>query len=210
MNKDAQVIKLDDAYLTAEELSKYINDRARTLTESLEKTINNMKLHWHGEDATLHINAWIEKYIKVAYHFQELTAIGKVLQNYFVILQTGRAQLGNNKKIGDQNTNKYFYNPITKVEITTEYYYDEQLKNDFITLEEFYDLYKEFVDKVDLNIEKILLNWKIGKLVRAKLIKRYQKSFIYSKDLLVEIDELIMDLAKALQNINKINNETRE
>lgn len=204
---DVQILDLDKAYLTSEELSQYIKENAQKISNDLRITIGNIKIHWKGEDATNHINAWINNYDKVSHHFQELYVISRYLQNYFVIIQTGRNRISEKKGIGTPNTDIYEFNPIQKIDGTSEYYYDEQLKTDHIALQETYNQYNTFVNKVEENMGKILSNWKKGKIGRDQLISKYQNSFMESQTILKEYKELMEDLGKALQNIDRISKE---
>ena len=118
-------------------------------------------------------------------------------------MQIGRSKLSDNAKLGDSITDEYEYNSIKKIEFTFEYYYDEQLKVDFINLYEIYNQYDEFIDKVELNVGEILQNWKVG-IGRKKLVKIYQNAFLYAKNLVVEMDDLLDKLNKSIQNLDSI------
>ena len=167
---DVQILDLDKAYLTSEELSQYIKENAQKISNDLRITIGNIKIHWKGEDATNHINAWINNYDKVSHHFQELYVISRYLQNYFVIIQTGRNRISEKKGIGTPNTDIYEFNPIQKIDGTSEYYYDEQLKTDHIALQETYN--QLTADKERLNNELLQAKQEYDELMQMYELKK--------------------------------------
>ena len=201
---EIQVTKLDKAFKTSQELSKNTIETSKKISQELERIIKNMTIHWQGEDATLHINQWIEEYDKLSTYFTELKKTENYFQDYFVNLQTCRSRTSSNTKVGDIIRDNYEFSSINKIDTTMGYYFDEQLKNDYKSIQEVSKYYDEFINTVDSDTEEIFRNWKIG-IGRKEVGDYYQKISSYSKRISKDIHELNDKLAIAIYNIDKIN-----
>lgn len=201
---EIQVTKLDKAFKTSQELSKNTVETSKKISQEFERIIKNMTIHWQGEDATLHINQWIEEYDKLSTYFTELKKTEDYFQNYFTNLQVCRSKTSSNTKVGDVICDNYEFNSISKIDTTMGYYFDEQLKNDYKSLQEVSKYYDEFISTVDSDTEEIFRDWKIG-IGRKEVGDYCQKVSSYSKRISKDIHELNNKLAIAIYNIDKIN-----
>lgn len=201
---DLQVTKVDKAYATSESLNNKTVKTSTEISQDMERVLNNMKAHWKGEDATLHINEWIDKYDKLGDYFTELNKTTNHLQNYFVNLQVCRSRVTVNPKVGDVTSEKHDFNPISTIDTTEEYYFDEKLLDDFKELQEISKKYDSFVDDVDNNMNEVFQNWKIG-IGRDEVGKYYQRIENFSRKLSSEIHAQNDKLETVIHNIEKIN-----
>ncbi len=201
---DVQLMKLDDAYETINRLSREINDSQNKVLEDLERIINNIKVHWHGNDASKHINSLIDEYDKYTEFFGELGEMTSYVSNYFVLLQRTRAKMSEVSKIGEAKEVKSDVKKITKVEDTNEYFYDPALQNDYSDICELSNYYSKFIDKTDQQVIELLDNWKAGK--GREDIKEYFNSFwIVSNRISSRIDDLKDQIAKVIANASMYN-----
>ena len=200
---DVQVTKLDRAYQLASELDEVTKDKSKNFTEEIRRIINNLKVHWRGDDATIYINKWIDVYEKIVIYFNELNKTTNFLQNNFVNMQICRSRASKNIKVGDKSSYIDEYNPLKKIDSTEEFYYDEQLKNDYLDIEELCNAYNRFADSTDKNMSQVFSNWKIG-IGRKESGNYYQKIFAYSKSLFKEITSLRDELETIINNFDKL------
>lgn len=186
---DIQVMKLDDAYTDSNGISVNISKSQRKFLEDLESIINNLKEHWHGDDATNFINSLIDEYDKYVEFFGRLGMVANYLPNYFVLLQITRAKLCEVKRVGQADNDRFEPKEISKIEPTNTYYYDERLKTDYDNLNNLIEFYSKFVNSVDADIEKLLKNWRAG--TGREEVKSYFDAFdVASKKISTKLVEL--------------------
>ncbi len=200
---DIQVNKLDRAYTISEELDRETFETSRKMSQDLVRIVNNIKEHWHGDDATIHVNQWIEEYNKCGKYFVELSKTTNFLQNYFVDLQSCRAKTSNNTRIGDKTQRMYGFEKLPMIETTGEYYYDDRLKTDYADLQELCTNYDRFIDTTDKKVKEVLTNWSVG-VGRDEVGNYYTKVNNYSTKLSREFRALNDSLGDIIQNIERV------
>ena len=206
---DVQVTRLDRAYKVSEELDKNTVTKAKTFAEEMARIIHNLNLHWRGDDATLYINKWIILYEKLFNYFSELNKTTNFLQNSFVNMQMCRSRTSSNMKVGDKTTSKYEFDLLEKLDTTSEYYYSEELKTDYLDIEELCNQYEKFAGTTDNNMNELFGNWKIG-IGRKEVVNYYQKISNYSKRVDKELIGLRDELATIISNFERIDTNKKE
>ncbi len=200
---DFQVMTLDQAYLTSEDFNQEVYTKTQYFSEELRRIIENLKIHWISSAATRHINNLIDEYNRNNIYFSELNKASKCLQNYFVTLQTCRARMSDNKKVGTKTKNKFDFDLIELVDTTDQYYFDDAMQQDYNDLEELYNQYTKFAETVDTNFEEIFSNWKEGR-GRKEFLKFREDSTYTSKKLLNNLLEVKETLQEALINCQSL------
>ena len=196
---DIQVKKLDEAYSVANEINNNIKNSSIKLSDDLKRIINSLSTHWRGDDATLHINNWIDQYDEYSFYFDNISGVFNYIQNYFVNLQTCRSATSENTKIGDRVSNRINFEPIARKETTAEYYYDEKVEDDYAQLTELCHEFDNFVQKVDNGLSEIYGNWLIGN-GRAQIKESYDDIFMLSQNLSKQAEVLCDDLERIIGN----------
>ena len=202
---DIQVKRLDRAYLTSEEIDRKTVEVSNKLSSDLVRILNNIKAHWHGDDATLHINALIDQYNKLYKYFKEMNKTSSFLQNYFVTLQVCRSKTTSNNRIGEKVSPKCEFLPVAKLETTGEYFYNPQLVGDCADLNEVCNYYDQYINSIDVSVKEVLANWTIG-TGRQEVGKNYQRIFDYAQKMSKELHSLKDTLEIVNQNIGKVSN----
>ena len=188
---DIQVMKLDNAYNDSNSLFVNVNTFQKKLLEELERIINNLQSHWRGSDACTHINSLIEEYDNNVDSFYDLSLMTTFLSKYFVLLQRTRAKMSDITRVGDEEEAKYKAKTIDKIEETSEYFYDEQMKTDYDDICNLNKSYSIFINQISDDSQKLLENWRAGtgrEIVKNRFDTYLEKTNkLYNK--LIEFEE---------------------
>ena len=202
---DIQVIKLDATYNVIEEMNNTIGKSSDKVSSEIRRITNNINAHWRGEDATNHINNWIDQYDELSVYFDNINQVFNFLQNYFVNLQTCRSRATEINRVGDKIYRHIEYEPFEKKMPTSEFYYDEQLEKDYADVCELCNFYEDFIKITDRSMSVVLDNWLIGN-GRDKMKKSYDDIVVSSKKMTTKLNELKDDLGTSISNMKTVNN----
>jgi len=200
---DAQIMKLDDAYSCADELTNDIGTCYNKISEDLETIVNNVKNHWKGTDASNHVNALIDEYDKYTDYFSELSYVTSYVSNYFVALQRSRARVSDNSRVGTAGMVKCDSKALSRMDTTDEYFYDGQLKQDYNDICNLCDYYNKFVRNVESKSDTIMNNWKEGK--GREQVHQYFSAFnVVSSKMISRLEDLKEEIGNVIANEDHI------
>lgn len=202
---DFHANNLDGAYQTLSNLSSLANNEGVTIEKSLKNVINNLQLHWKGNDAVLHINNLIDVYGGLEAIVESVMIVAHDVSIPIVNAQTIR---NSNGGTGDVGAVLLYNQPekvlFQKLENTTEYYVDPVgAPNDYTELCEAYSSYTSFCSKFSSLKEELMNNW-ISGTNRDKAVSNFEEfeSNVsnYNKNLNAAKD----NLANAITNLKRI------
>lgn len=202
---DFHAHNLDSAYQTLSNLSSIANNEGITIEKSLKNVINNLQLHWKGNDAVLHINNLMDVYAGLEAIVESVMVVAHDVSIPIVNAQTIRNSNGGTGDVGSV----LLYNQPEKVlfqklENTTEYYVDPVgAPRDYAELCESYSAFTNFCNKFSNLKEELMNNW-ISGTNRDKAVSNFEEFASnvsnYNKNLNAAKD----NLANAITNLKRI------
>jgi len=200
---EIKVRKLDDAYLSIEELNHDLLDNSSNFSTDIIRLMNSIGEHWQGSDASSYINEWTKEYDNFSTYFDGMNKITNYLQNYFVNLQVCRSRANGNRKTGDKIKNKCAFQTLEKKPPTASYYYDEKLEQDYAILQELCKKYAQFLDKTNNAMDGVFQNWQMGQ-GRKEVQEELTTMTHFSKSVYKEMEILKDKLGTVIMNNKKI------
>ena len=159
-----QANNLDAAYNQVSALNDLTTTTGVNICDSLESNIKNLKVHWKGTDATLHINNLISVLGGMRNIIVDVSKIAHNVSIPIVNVQTIRKSNGGTGGVGDVISvyNGVFSN-VTQVETTDEYYVDPSAApTDLDTLVNICDRFDQFITQFQATKQDLLNNWTSG------------------------------------------------
>lgn len=177
---DIRVNNLDLGYEQCSELSKFINNNGHDLMAKISNNINNLKMHWIGNDAMVHINNLIELDEMLGKLINGALDVTHNAAESMIKLQTIRQMNGGNGEIGSSLPIGTDFNTIARVQSTTEYYVEPSSLNDLVTLKEIHSDYQNFIRNIITMRDDLFSNWTLG--ARIESAKSMFEEFINVSD----------------------------
>ena len=201
---DINVNNLDLGYEQSKELNLLVKKDGELLLNNLYTNITNLKLHWIGSDATLHINNLITVYEALGALLTDAKKITADVGNRMIAIQRVRNANGGGGKVGDELSDEAPSSQvIAKCAETTEYNVDLKASEDYSLLVDECEQFSDFVNNFDKEKEALFDNWVAG-VNRDSAVSNFEKfksnSETYNKYLLDAKNNLDI----AIQNFSKI------
>lgn len=199
---DIRVNNLDLGYDQCEGLNNLAKQKGQDLINELKNNINNLKVHWVGNDAMVHINNLIELYGFLGKLVDSAMSVTSNAANSMIRLQEIRQTNGGMGNVGTALIGFYEYGAIPNVISTTEYYVELAALNDLKILNNIYSSYKEFITNFNSKKDELFSNWTMGANIENAKARFEEFSSISSKyD--SYLDNAIQNLSKACNNISR-------
>lgn len=154
---------LDLGYSQCEELNNLSKNSGTNLINNLSTDINNLKAHWKGTDATVHINNLIKVYDALVALVTDAKVITCNSGSAISTIQEVRRSNGGSGNIGgplDGNAPDVTSLPI--VESTSEYFCDPSARTDYTLLEQICSDYSSFINNFRSQKDALMSNWTAG------------------------------------------------
>lgn len=157
-------LDLDGTYDTLEKINQLAISDGNMLIENLKKLVLDLKNHWIGNDATIHINNLIKIYDSVRNVVQNVNLVAHNTSEPIVNAQTIRNANGGagevDKIIPIENGKS---DTIEILQSTKEYYVDPVLvPQDLVDLQVQKDAFNNFCTKFSGYKDELLNNWLSG------------------------------------------------
>ncbi len=160
---DIQVNNLDQGYNQCEELNNMAAREGEKLISDLGSDITNLKAHWKGSDATVHINNLIKVYDALISLATDAKGVTSVAANKIIAMQQVRQSNGGAGMVGNPlPSSAPNAGGIGPVEETSEYYCDPSAKGDYDQLVQICTDYNAFRNNFQTKKDELLSNWTAG------------------------------------------------
>lgn len=160
---DINVNNLDLGYEQCEGLNTLSKNSGEVLLNRLSTNVANLKVHWVGEDATLHINNLIRVYNSLGALLTDAIAVTSSAGDKIIAIQRVRSANGSSGMVGAELP-KAAPNIITiaQAEPTDKYYCDPAARNDYNELDSICGAYETFVNDFKTRAGELMANWTAG------------------------------------------------
>lgn len=195
----------DTAYASCQSLNNLVRTSGNTLLENLQSNIANLKRHWKGSDATLHINNLISLYEALGSLAKSSANITAEAGNAIVALQEVRRSNGAACMVGERlSAAGIEVGAIAKCEETTEYYCEPgSTTTDYNQLDQISNDFKTFKSNFITDKESLMSNWLEG-MNRAGALKCFDDFITNSETYSKYITDALTNLNTAISNISKL------
>lgn len=157
------VNNLDQGYQQCEELNTLSRTSGENLINNLGTEINNLKVHWKGNDATTHINNLIKVYDALIAVVGDAKAITSAAGSAMSAIQEVRRANGGSGVVGALLPNNAPDSaPIGNVDETTEYYCDPAARADYTQLVQVCTDFVNFRNQFSSQKDTLMSNWTAG------------------------------------------------
>lgn len=157
------VNNLDLGYQQCDELNTLSRTSGENLINNLGSDINNLKVHWKGNDATTHINNLIKVYNALIAVVADAKAITSAAGSAMSAIQEVRRANGGSGSVGSLLPKEAPDSaPISNVDETTEYYCDPSARADYIQLIQICTDFVNFKDQFVSQKDTLMSNWTAG------------------------------------------------
>lgn len=158
-----QVTNLDEAYTKCEELNTLVSTSGTKLLGDLGTDISNLKVHWKGNDATVHINNLIAVYEGLVSTITAAKQITAAAGSEIIAIQQVRQANGGSGPVGSElSPSAPESNTYTRNEETLEYYCDPSASGDLSLLEEICNSFNTFKSQFVTDKDSLMANWTAG------------------------------------------------
>ncbi len=160
---DIHVNNLDLGYDECARLNSLSKTKGAELLNNLSVNIAGLKEHWHGDDATLHINNLVNVYTTLGQLLTDAMLVTSTAGDRIIAIQRVRSANGSGGMVGAELSKAApTVENIAKIDTTAEYYCDPAAKQDEELLTQICSEYEKFVsDFIDLKNE-LMINWTEG------------------------------------------------
>ena len=160
---DIQVSNLNEGYNQCEGLNSLVSSTGESLISNLETNINNLKVHWIGSDATVHINNLIQVHDALVALISDAKSTTSDAGNKIIAIQEVRSANGGGGSIGSPLSSAApNSSSIAQCESTEEYYVDPSASSDYTMLQEECTSFTTFISDFKAKKEALLQNWTAG------------------------------------------------
>lgn len=201
---DINVNNLDLGYDQCAELNKLVSNKGQDLMSDLSSNIGNLRVHWVGNDAMMHINNLIELYSYLGRMVSAALEVTSTAADAMIAIQEIRR--ANGATIGSVGTKLPAYtsfNSISNVTSTTQYYVEPAAVSDLGTLRGIHDSFNEFMSSFKSMRDELFSNWKAG-ANRGNAETRFQEFVDLSNKYNSYLEDAIVNLDKATKNISYV------
>ncbi len=160
---DINVNNLDRGYEQCEGLNTLSKNSGEVLLNRLSTNVANLKVHWVGEDATLHINNLIRVYNALGALLTDAISVTSSAGDKIIAIQRVRKSNGGSGMVGSE-LSKAAPNitTIAQVEPTDKYFCDPAARNDYNELDSICGAYETFVNDFKGRANDLMANWTAG------------------------------------------------
>lgn len=157
------VNNLDQGYQQCEELNTLSRTSGENLINNLGTDINNLKVHWKGSDATIHINNLIKVYDALIAVVGDAKSLTSAAGSAMSAIQEVRRANGGSGVVGALLPNNAPDSaPIGNVDETTEYYCDPAARADYTQLVQVCTDFVNFRNQFSSQKDTLMSNWTAG------------------------------------------------
>lgn len=158
-----KVNNLDLGYTQCEGLNTLAKNSGENLINNLGSDINNLKAHWKGSDATVHINNLIKVYDAMIAIVTDAKGVTSAAGNAIIAMQEVRRSNGGAGNVGSVLPNNApDAGAIANVEETMEYYCDPAARSDYNLLVQICSDFVTFRNQFQSQKDELLSNWTAG------------------------------------------------
>lgn len=201
---DINVNNLDLGYEQCEGLNRLANNKGQELMSDLSNNIANLRVHWVGNDAMMHINNLIELH---SYLGRMISAALEVTSNaadaMIAIQEIRRANGATMGNVGTKLPSSTSFNSIANVTATTQYYVEPAAVTDLNELKNIQSNFNEFMSMFKSQRDELFSNWKAG-ANKGNAEARFQEFVDLSNKYNSYLDNAIDNLEKATKNISYV------
>lgn len=198
------VNNLDLGYQQCSDLHKLLNNSGVELMNNLESNISDLKIHWLGSDAKVHINNLIQVYEALANIVSEGIQSTSSAASRITAMQRIRSANGGMGMVGEElSKTTPSVQSIPKVEDTNEYNIDPAITSDYQKFSQIHRDYNSFIERFIETKTALMNNWTEGanRGETERLFNQFQEnSDTYEK----YISEAEQNLSMAVSNISQI------
>lgn len=154
---------LDLGYTQCEDLNTLSKTSGENLINSLATNVTNLKVHWKGSDATVHINNLIKVYNALVALVTDAKGVTAAAGNAIIAIQEVRRSNGGPGNVGSTLPgNAPDAQSLPNAEETVEYYCDPSTGSDYTQLEQICTDYTTFVTNFRSQKDALMSNWTAG------------------------------------------------
>ena len=199
-----QVTNLDTAYTSCEGLNTLVTNSGTNIIGNLGTNITNLKAHWIGSDATVHINNLISVYNALVGLVTDAKAISSAAGNAIVAMQTVRRDNGGAGSVGAALDGSAPESEVfAKNEDTTEYKCDPLAANDLTLLEQICTDFSTFKSNFSTDKDELMNNWLAG-ANREGAVKCFEEFMTNAEEYSKKLTGAKDNLAIAVSNLSQL------
>ncbi len=160
---DIDVKNLDLGYEQCEGLHTLARISGEQLLAKLSANIGSLKVHWIGQDATLHINNLIRVYTSLGSLLTDAIRVTSTAGDRIIAIQRVRNANGSGSVIGSElSKDAPNVNTIAQAEPTDRYFCDPAAQSDYNDLASICAEYENFVNDFKTRADELMANWMTG------------------------------------------------
>ena len=201
---DIDVRDLDLGYTQCEGLNTKSKTTGEELLNKLLTNINSLKVHWIGEDATLHVNNLIRVYDSLGALLTDAILVTASAGDRIIAMQRVRSANGSGAMVGSE-LSKAAPNitTIAQAEPTERYFCDPAARNDYNDLVAICGEYEMFVNDFKTRADELMANWTSGadRPNALRLFNEFAENTDTYKKYLTDAKE---NLATAVSNLSQL------
>ena len=196
---------LDGAYETLSAFYVLSTGDGEKLVTELKEIIDSLKIHWKGNDATVHINDLIDVCKGLNGIVNSVKIIAHNVSIPIVKVQTIRNSNGGNGNVGEIIPyNQEIPLLLTKLDNTSEYYVNPtETPVDYNKLCEVCDLFTIFCDRFHEHKDKLLNNWVSGN-DRVRVVTEFEEFESNVSSYILKLNNAKSNLGVAIANLKEI------
>lgn len=195
------VENLDLGYSQCEGLNKLVISKGQDLMGDLSTNIANLKLHWVGNDAMVHINNLIDLYTYLGRMISSALEVTSNAADAMIAIQEIRRMNGASMgSVGTKLPAFTTFNNIATVTVTTQYFVEPEAVNDLSTLKGIYSSFNEFMNSFKSQKDELFSNWKSG-ANKGNAEARFAEFMDVTNKYNTYLESAIDNLEKATKNI---------
>lgn len=159
----AHFTNVSTAYSQCEGLNTLARTSGENLIKNLESDINNLKVHWVGMDATIHINNLIKVYNALIDLIAQAKESSAEAGNSVIGVQGVIHSNGGKVNVGDVlPSNRPDAATIATLDDTDEFYCDQGSKDDYTLLVQICTDFDTFRNQFASEKDELMTNWISG------------------------------------------------
>lgn len=198
------VDNLDLGYSQCEGLNKLVINKGQDLMSDLSTNIANLKVHWVGNDAMIHINNLIELYSYLGRMVSSALEVTSNAADAMIAIQEIRRMNGASMgSVGTKLPAFTNFNSIANVTVTTQYYVEPAAVSDLNTLKGIRDSFNEFMNNFKNQKDDLFSNWKSG-ANKNSAEARFAEFVDVTNKYNTYLESAIDNLEKATKNISYV------
>ena len=159
---DIQLKNLDLGYEQCSGMFTLVQNSGGETIEKLSTIVANLINHWHGSDATMHINNLVGINNTLIQFFDETLSVMADVTKCIVDIQQVRKSNGGGGEVGELMIKNFSYTNLNTIEGTSEFQYNAELVNDHSDLTDMCTSFEKFIENFGTQSGELMENWTAG------------------------------------------------